>query len=79
MEGLIIPGWAVVLISTFGGAAVYWFIWLTKKTYDNDKAIAINNNNDSNSNSELQKITNKIDKLDDKVDRVMDQLIRITR
>lgn len=79
MEELVIPGWAVVLISTLGGAVVYWLIWLTMKTFENDKAIAINNNNDTNVGAELHKINNKIDKMDDKMDRVMDQLIKITR
>lgn len=79
MDGLTIPGWAVVLMSTLGGAIVYWLVWLTMKTFENDKAIALNNSNDQNVGGELHKINSKVDKLDDKMDRVMDQLIKITR
>lgn len=79
MEDLIIPGWAVVLMATLGGGGIYWLIWLTIKTFENDKSIAINNNNDTNVGQELHKINSKIEKMDDKMDRIMDQIMKITK
>lgn len=79
MEELRIPGWAVVLMSTIGGAGIYWLVYLTIKTFDNEKNIAINNTNDSNVSKELHSINSRIGQMDGKIDKVMDHLMKITR
>lgn len=63
MEDLNIPGWAVVLCGGIFPLLIGWLIWLTMKTSENDKAIAINNNNDTSVSKELHKLDIKIDEL----------------
>lgn len=76
---LIIPGWAVVLLSTLGGSCVYWFIWLTIRSFSNEKAIALINMKDGAHTTELEKIDKKIERLDNKFDKVYEQLNKITK
>lgn len=63
MEDLIIPGWAVMLMSGIGTLILGWLIWLTLKTSENDKAIAINTAHDTSVGNELRKLDKKIDEL----------------
>lgn len=67
-EGLNIPLWFVVLTGGFGGVFLSWLVWLTKKTHENDKAIALNTSADQNSKDKLVEVksdvNNRIDKLE---------------
>lgn len=64
MEDLLIPGWAVFIIL----GMIAWLVWLTRETYQNQKAIAINTNNDEKVSKELEKIYKAIEKLEGKID-----------
>lgn len=64
MEDLLIPGWAVFIIL----GMIAWLVWLTRETYQNQKSIAINTNNDEKVSKELEKIYKAIEKLDGKID-----------
>jgi len=63
MADLIIPGWAVFLMGGIGSLILFWLVWLTKKTSENDKAIAINTAHDTSVGDELKKLDKKIDEL----------------
>jgi hypothetical protein len=63
MEDLIIPGWAVILMSGIGTLIIGWLIWLTLKTAENDKAIAVNTQADTFVRQELRKMDEKMDHL----------------
>lgn len=69
MEDLLIPGWAVYLVL----GMIVWMAWLTRETYQNQKAIAINTNNDHNVKAELDKIYAAIEKLDSKIDKYFER------
>jgi predicted negative regulator of RcsB-dependent stress response len=64
MEDLLIPGWAVFIIL----GMIAWLVWLTRETYQNQKSIAINTNNDEKVSKELEKIYKAIEKLEGKID-----------
>lgn len=68
MEDLVIPGWALALISGIGTLLLGWLLWLTMRTNQNDKAIALNTANDLNVTRELDKIYQAVGKLDGKLD-----------
>lgn len=55
---LIIPVWAVVIISVI---FLPWLIWLTVETFHNKKDIAVNTSNDEKVSQELDKIYKKLD------------------
>lgn len=57
MEDILIPGWAVMVIIGMIG----WLAWLTKETYQNQKAIAVNTNNDEKVWDDLEKIYKAIE------------------
>lgn len=63
MEDLVIPGWAIILMSGIGTLIIGWLIWLTLKTSENDKAIAINTARDNYVGEELKKMDEKIDEI----------------
>lgn len=61
MEALVIPGWAVALMVTLGAGLISWLVWLTHKTNDNQRDIAINTANDKHVGDELDKIYKAIE------------------
>lgn len=63
MEDLTIPGWAIVACSGILPLLIGWLIWLTMKTSENDKAIAVNTTHDTSVSKELHKLDVKIDEL----------------
>lgn len=71
MEDLTIPGWA---ITAFGVVIVPWLIWLTLKTIQNDKDIAINTANDVKVNDELSKLNTQIEARFNKIDERIEKL-----
>ncbi len=84
MEELIIPGWAVLLIGSFGAAFISWMVWLTLKTLHNESAIALNTAADQHVGVELEKIyqsidkqtrstNSRLDKMDNKLDLFLSQ------
>lgn len=81
MEQLTIP--LLTIISPLVG----WLIWLTIKTFQNDKAIAVNTSNDVTVGSQINEIkkdmTQRIDKFENhvnaKFDKVFEKIEQITR
>jgi hypothetical protein len=72
MENLTLP--LITLISPLVG----WLIWLTIKTFQNDKAIAVNTTNDYAVNVKIEEVKKdmgvKIDKLETHFDTQFDKL-----
>ncbi len=72
MEQMTVP-----LISLVSGV-ILWCIWLTIKTFQNDKAIAINTSNDAAVNKQISDVKNdmtlRIDKLENHFDNKFDQV-----
>jgi hypothetical protein len=72
MENLTLP--LITLISPLVG----WLIWLTIKTFQNDKSIAVNTSNDAAVNKQIQEVKidmeKKIDKFENHVNRQFDQV-----
>jgi hypothetical protein len=56
MEDMIIPGWAVATCSGVGSLLIAWLVWLTLKTFSNEKDISVNKANDATVQKELDKI-----------------------
>ena len=81
MEQLTIP--LLTIISPLVG----WLIWLTIKTFQNDKAIAVNTSNDVTVGTQINEIkkdmTQRIDKFENhvnaKFDKVFEKIEQITR
>ncbi len=48
MADITIPGWAIWLLSAYGGITFTWLAWLTLRQNDNEKGIAVNTTNDKN-------------------------------
>lgn len=71
MESLIIPGWALAVGSGLGTLLIGWLVWLTIKTNENEKYIAVNTANDKNVAAELEKIYKSIERIDGKLDTIM--------
>lgn len=67
MPDLNIPGYAVVLLGALGTTLIGWLVWLTLKTNENEKNLAINTTNDNalkeNVAKDLKNIETKIDDL----------------
>lgn len=60
MENLTLP--LITLISPLVG----WLIWLTIKTFANDKAIAVNTSNDAQVNRQIEEVKTDMEKRIDK-------------
>jgi hypothetical protein len=81
MEQLTIP--LLTIISPLVG----WLIWLTVKTFQNDKAIAVNTSNDETVSSKISELKNDVEKRIDKFeghvnakfDKVFEKIEQITR
>lgn len=48
MEDVTIPGWAIWLISSYGGITFTWLVFLTLRQSDQGKDIAVNTAHDKN-------------------------------
>jgi hypothetical protein len=87
MEDLNIPGWAVILIGTLGAGLVSWMVWLTRRQFDNEKAIAVNTAKDAEVGLQITDLKTdfkeRIDKLErhmtDRFDKIFDRIDKITR
>jgi hypothetical protein len=81
MENLTVP--LLTLISPIVG----WLIWLTIKTFQNDKSIAVNTSNDTNVSKQIDDVKADIEKRVDrfethvnvKFDKVFEKIEQITR
>lgn len=71
MQDLIIPGWAVIIISVLGGGLVGWLVWLTTKTFENQRMIDVNSANDKNVSVEIEKIYKSVERLEGKLDKFL--------
>lgn len=63
MADLIIPGWAVVLMSGVGTLMIGWLVFLTIRTFENKQCIAVNSAHDAQVSRELQQIHTAIDNI----------------
>jgi hypothetical protein len=87
MSDLNIPGWAVVLIGAGGGLMLGWMLWLTRKQFDNEKAIAVNTAKDAEVGSQITDLKSdfkeRIDKLERHMnasfDKIFNRIDQITR
>lgn len=61
MENLIIPSWFVWVIGAIITLFIPWAIWITRASFNNDKAIALNTANSQKVNEDLQNIYDLID------------------
>lgn len=81
MENLTIP------LLTLFSPIVGWLIWLTIKTFQNDKSIAVNTSNDANVTRQIEEVKTDIEKRVDrfeshvnaKFDKVFEKIEQITR
>lgn len=71
---MTIPGWALATMSGIGTLLIAWLVWLTVKTFDNQKDIFVNKANDENVQKELEKIYRAIEETKDSFKDSFDKL-----
>jgi len=85
MEQLVIPGWAVFIMTGLGTILLGWLVWLTLRTMENKSAIELNTAADKTVSLELEKIyeaislqsktsNDKFDKMEDTMDSKFDKM-----
>lgn len=78
MEDLTIPVWFLVLSGIFGGTLVSWAVWITLKTWSNDKDIALNTLSDITVKERISEVktemSSRIDKFEQHVNQQFDKM-----
>ena len=68
MDELVIPAWALYLLTGLGTLLITWLVWLTLRTNDNERSAALNALNFQHVTERLTNIYNLIAQLNLKLD-----------